>query len=71
MIEQASSWRREVKSEDIGLDAILHLSEFALAVYEGAFFTSVLTGFHSLIFIIGVYLLNVEHKHQSHDNEVV
>ena len=47
----------------LGLDVLLHLAEFGLAVYEGAFWTSVLTGFHALIFIIAVYLLNMEYKH--------
>ena len=51
----------------LGLDVLLHLTEFSLAVYEGAFWTSLLTGFHTLIIIAAVYLLNVEHKHYSEE----
>lgn len=53
----------------LGLDVLLHLAEFGLAVYEGAFWTSLLTGFHALIFIIAVYLLNIEHKHYHEEVE--
>ena len=47
----------------LGLDGILHLVEVASAIYEEAWTTATLTGFHALFFFIGVYLIGHDHSH--------
>ena len=47
----------------LGMDGVLHLVEVGSAIYEEAWATAILTGFHTIFFFIGVYLIGHDHSH--------
>ena len=49
----------------LGIDGILHLVEFASAIYEEAWVTATFTGIHAVFFFIGVYLIGHDHSHHN------
>lgn len=47
----------------LGLDGILHLGSFGMAIYEEATGTAILTGLQSLLFFTAVYFVGHDHTH--------
>ena len=51
----------------LGLDGILHLGSFGMAIYEDAIGTAIITGLQSILFFTAVYF--VGHAHSHHQGE--
>jgi hypothetical protein len=52
----------------LGLDGILHLGSFGMAIYEDAIGTAIITGLQSLLFFTAVYFVGHDHSHHQGEN---
>ena len=47
----------------LGLDGILHLGSFGMAIYEEALWTAIITGVQTTVFFMAMYFVGHDHKH--------
>lgn len=52
----------------LGLDGILHLGSFGMALYEDAIGTAIITGLQTVLFFTAVYFVGHDHTHHG-DND--
>jgi len=53
----------------LGLDGLLHLGSFGMAIYEEAFGTAIITGLQSALFFTALYFVGHDHTHHSRDEQ--
>ena len=53
----------------LGLDGLLHLGAFGMAIYEEAFGTAIITGLQSALFFTALYFVGHDHTHHKGDEQ--
>lgn len=53
----------------LGLDGLLHLGSFGMAIYEEAFGTAIITGLQSALFFTALYFVGHDHTHHQEDEQ--
>jgi len=53
----------------LGMDGILHLGSFGMAVYEDAIGTAIITGLQTLLFFTAVYFVGHDHTHHGDNHD--
>lgn len=53
----------------LGLDGLLHLGSFGMAIYEEAFGTAIITGLQSALFFTALYFVGHDHTHHKRDEQ--
>jgi len=53
----------------LGLDGLLHLGSFGMAIYEEAFGTAIITGLQSALFFTALYFVGHDHIHHKGDGQ--
>ena len=53
----------------LGLDGLLHLGAFGMAIYEEAIGTAIITGLQSALFFTALYFVGHDHTHHSRDEQ--